>query len=132
GFVEHAARFGEIFICGFPFAILANDILKLALSFGDLAVLGVVVDDGRVRHLRGQVFKFALGLIELLGILHYAITSSPPCLASSAMAPSSAWIATSACESSGCLVVMRWSQRPGTVSIPMSEPWRLAAKRMTS
>ena len=41
------------------------------------------------------------------------MTSSPPCLASSAMAPSSAWIATAACSSDGGLVVMRCSPQAG-------------------
>ena len=42
------------------------------------------------------------------------MTSSPPCLASSAMAPSSARMATAACSSEGGLVVMRCVHKPGS------------------
>jgi hypothetical protein len=51
---------------------------------------------------------------------------------SSAMAPSSARMATAVWSSAGGLVVMRCSHRPGAVSVASTEPRRLAAKRISS
>ncbi len=62
----------------------------------------------------------------------YAMTSSPPCDVSSAMAWSRAQMATSVCSLDGGCVVMRCSQRPGAVSSARNEPRRLAAKRISS
>src|SRR5208283_4041582 len=62
----------------------------------------------------------------------YAITNSPPCSFSNAMALSRAVMAHCAISSEGGWVVMRCSQRPGAVIRAKSEPRCLAAKRMIS
>ena len=62
----------------------------------------------------------------------YAITSSPPRCASTAMASFKATMAHSTWSSAGGCVVMRCSHRPGAVMRAKSEPRCLAAKRIIS
>ncbi len=75
-----------------------------------------VADHGGIGHLPVQLVEALFELFEFLSELHggfHAMTSSPPCDFSSAMAPSSAWMATAACSSDGGLVVMRCSPQAG-------------------
>ena len=123
GFILHPLRFGQVLADLFPLPIFRDRFFQIVAGFRDLAVLRGIVEDRGVHHLRGQLFKAPLNPVQSMLIVHaQAIISSPPCLASSAIAPFKAWIATAACESSGGLVVMRWSHRPGVLSIPISVP----------
>src|SRR5581483_8695865 len=110
GILHHQARLVVVMTNMLVFAILGDDVGQIALLFRDFPVRVGVCDDRRIGHLARQTFKARLDIIESLRVLHYAMTSSPPCRASSAMAPSKAWIATAVCSSDGGCVVTRCSQ----------------------
>ena len=57
------------------------------------------VSSSKRRSISSSFGRYCMGRCER----RYATTSSPPCLASSSIAPFKAWIATAACESSGGL-----------------------------
>ena len=117
------------------FAILGDNVRRDRCgSFETFQVLLAIADNGGVRHLFGQFLKMRLDLLEFLPVLPdaHAITSSPPCFVSSAIAPFSASMATLTSSSDGGFVVIRCVQSPGAVSRERNEPRRFAANRISS
>jgi hypothetical protein len=72
-FAQHAARFCQIAVHLFPFAILRHHLGKLAVGLGHLAILVGILDHGRIRHLAIEVFEAHLDLIEFLQKLHGSV-----------------------------------------------------------
>ncbi len=95
GLVQHRLGLGQLVGRFAIVAVLRHHIGKIAVRFRDFAILLAVADYGGIRHLRGEFLEMLFELIEFAGVFHcsddaQAMTSSPPCFASSAIAPLSA------------------------------------------
>src|SRR5947209_7868403 len=105
GILKHGPGLRKTVLDLLPLSIFGDYLGNLALGFGDVAVLVRIADHGRIGHLASELVEALFKLFELRNELHggiqaslrrsaYAITSSPPCDASTAMAPSRARMAT--------------------------------------